>query len=271
MPRVWPRSPKWFEFDPWNRRECGGDGHGEREARGIRSRLTHAIAGGITYEAQVDRIIPFIRRSKEIPQLTSSRHRSSSNKPITLRYLYTSDCVDRLPRASIDYRPTSSSRSPVLPFHQQPISSSGIAMSNLFAPPPASTVAPKPDRVNTPEKAKAYEEVFSYFSNPELQIRWIPTPPGEAPLSTNKKTSGSHPSQVGPLDDYDRMYLVCRAPTYPPGTVLQLTTLNTRNYFRRKRISSGKLSHFRPKHVACQRAFQANPYNSCIFRFLIGK
>ena len=82
-------------------------------------------------------------------------------------------------------------------------------MSNLFAPPPANTVATKPDRVNTPEKAKAYEEVLSYFSNPELQIRWIPTPPGEAPLSTNKKTSGSHPSQVGPLDDYDRMYLVC--------------------------------------------------------------
>jgi hypothetical protein len=84
-------------------------------------------------------------------------------------------------------------------------------MTNLFAPPsPGSvTVRPKADRLNTPEKAKAYESVLAHFSDPAYQLEWIPTRAGEAPPNEKHRAAAARAgSQVGPLSDDDKMFLV---------------------------------------------------------------
>lgn len=83
-------------------------------------------------------------------------------------------------------------------------------MSNLFAPPSPSVVnvRPKPNRLDTPDKAKAYETVVAHFSDPGYQLEWHPTRPGEAPLNDKHRASaGKAGAQVGPLNDDDKMFL----------------------------------------------------------------
>jgi hypothetical protein len=84
-------------------------------------------------------------------------------------------------------------------------------MSNLFAPPSPSVVnvRPKPNRLDTLDKAKAYETVVAHFSDPGYQLEWHPTRPGEAPLNDKHRASaGKSGAQIGPLNDDDKMFLV---------------------------------------------------------------
>lgn len=80
--------------------------------------------------------------------------------------------------------------------------------NRTFAPPsPSSTkVVPKPNRLSSPEKEKAYQDILAHFSMPDYQVTWIKTPVGTAPYKGVERQSKE--KEKSGLTDEERCFLV---------------------------------------------------------------